>query len=272
MSSGNKFLALTLDLEPDYGYAGQYRIFENPQKIEEVLKVLDSFGVKTTVFAVGEIFELYPHIIRLFEKYGCEFEVHSYSPDLADPEPEEEIKKSKAAFRNYFKKDPRGYRVPQGRVSDVHIRLLEKHGFLYDSSIFPSYFPNPFRYLFCDKNIHTLKNSNLVEIPLASITPFRLTLSLSYLKLLGMKFYLKLFQVFGIPKTVVFNTHLHDFIFCEESYNRVSSFWKFVWGRNKLSGTDYCVRFLEEIRKRGYKFCFLSELYNQYADTQSRIG
>ncbi len=257
-----KKFAFTLDLEPEYaGNTYQYEIFKEPAKIDEFLSIMYDCGVKITVFTVGEIFERFPEIIEIFEKYDCEFEAHSYSHSLTAPDSDEEIEKSKSAYYNYFNKYPKGYRAPQGRITDSGIRSLEKNGFLYDSSIFPSYYPNPFKYLLCKRGIHYSNNSEIMEIPLTSITPLRLSLSISYIKLLGIDFIIKLCQVFKIPDTICFNAHLHDFIVNENSYSKLSPFWKFIFGRNKYKGIDYCVQFMEYIKKRGYRFCYMSEVY-----------
>lgn len=261
------FFAFTIDLEPDYaGCVDQYEIFKEKKRIEEILLILNSFDVKITVFVVGKVFELFPKIVELFEKYGCEFESHSYFHNSFNPNSDSEIEMAKKAYFNYFKKFPMGYRAPQGRISKIDIKSLEKHGFLYDSSIFPSYYPNPFRYLFCKKRIHYVRGSNIMEIPFTSITSFRLTLSLSYMKLLGIDVYFELLRFFSLPNVICFGTHLHDFIVNENSYSKLSYFWKFVYGRNKYSGTDYCIKFLKYIKRIGYHFCFMSEIYNKYKD------
>lgn len=257
-----KFFAFTLDLEPEYaGNTYQYEIFKDPAGIEEFLSVMDSMGVKITVFTVGEIFELYPHIIRIFEKYNCEFEAHSYSHDLKNPDSEEEIEKAWAAYYKYFGKYPKGYRAPQGRITDAGINILKKKGCLYDSSVFPSYYPNPFKYIFRKKGIHYHNNAGIMEIPLTSITPFRITLSISYIKLLGVDLMIKLCRLFKLPAFICFSTHLHDFIFNEDSYSKLSPFWQFIFARNKYLGIDYTVKFLKFIKQEGYRFCYMSEIY-----------
>ncbi len=267
-----KLFAFTIDLEPDYGYANQYEIFKNHALIEKVLSILNSFNIKITVFVVGKIFELYPDIIKIFERYNCEFEVHSYSHDLDNPDSESEIEKAKLAYFNYFKKYPMGYRAPQGKISISGINALEKHGFFYDSSIFPSYFPNPSRYLFCKRQIHYYGNSKIMEIPFTSITPLRLTLSISYIKLFGINFFMKLFQLFNLPNIICFDSHLHDFIFNEISYGKLPYFWKFVHSPNKFLGMDYCIKFLEYIRQREYQFCYMSEIYELNKNKLSSIS
>jgi hypothetical protein len=260
-----KLFAFTLDLEPEYaGNTYQYEIFKDTASIEKFLSVMDSIGVKITVFTVGEIFERFPNIIKIFEKYNCEFEVHSYSHDLKNPDSEEEIEKSKTAYLAYFNKYPRGYRAPQGRITESGIEILGENEFLYDSSIFPSYYPNPFKYLFSKRHIHYHDNSKIMEIPLTSISPFRLTLSISYIKLLGVDFIIKLSKLFKLPDVICFDSHLHDFIFKKEAYNRLPLVWKLVFARNKLRGTEYCVKFLEYISQQDYQFCYMSEIYDLY--------
>ena len=239
---------------------GLYGIFKDPCRIEKLLSAITSSGVKVTVFVVGEIFELFPDIIKLFEKYDCEIEAHSYSHDFDAPDSETEIKMAKSAYFNYFRRNPIGYRAPRGKISVPGIKLLEKHGFLYDSSIFPSYFPDPFKYFFCSRKPHYYKDSNILEIPFTSLSPFRLALSISYIKLLGLNFY----KILSIPDVVCFGSHLHDFIVNEDSFNKLPSVWKLIYSRNKYGGIDLCMDFLDHIKRKGYGFCHMSEIYNSH--------
>ena len=150
-----KLFAFTLDLEAEYaGLINEYHILKDLAIIEKFLSELASLDVKITVFAVGEIFDRFPQVIRLFEKYECEFEPHSYSHNFDYADSEIEIIKAKDAYVKYFKMPPRGYRAPRGKISDSGIKFLEEHGFLYDSSIFPSFFPNPFKYFLVNREAH----------------------------------------------------------------------------------------------------------------------
>lgn len=258
-----KLFAFTLDLEADYaGLVNQYNIFKDLYKIDEVLSALTSLDVKITVFTVGEIFELFPDVIKLFEKYNCEFEAHSYSHNFDSPDSEDEIYKSRNAFFNYFGRYPIGYRAPRGKISDAGIKLLEEYGFLYDSSVIPSYFPDPFKYLFKNKEVHYYNGSKMLEIPITSLSPARITLSISYIKLLGIDLYRKL----SLPDNVCFGSHVHDFIFNDTSFNKLSSIWKLIYSRNKHKGNDFCMKYLEHVRQKGYKFCYMSEIYNAHKE------
>ena len=256
-----KLFAFTLDLESDYaGVVNRYGIFRDSEKIEKLLSLLASLDIKITVFAVGEILDSYPDIIRIFEKYNCEFEPHSHSHNFSRPDSESEISRCREAYFNYFKRYPSGYRAPRGMISEIGIKLLEKHGFKYDSSIIPSYFPNPFKYLLKKRQAHYCDNSGIMEIPFTVVTPFRLTLSVSYIKLLGDDFFKKA----SLPDTVCFGSHLHDFICDADSFSSLPILWKFIYSVNKFKGIDYCVEFLKDVKLKGYRFCYMSEIFDKY--------
>ena len=264
-----KLFAFTLDLEPEYGgVIDQHNLLRDPQAIIQFLDLLSALDVKITVFAVGRLIESFPEIIQIFERYDCEFEAHSYSHDLENADSEPEIGQAKLAYFDYFGKNPRGYRAPQGRISKSGIRHLEKHGYRYDSSIFPSYFPNPFRYLFKKRHPHYPEGSHILEIPITSISPWRLTLSVSYLKLFGFPFYKRLSERFGLPEVICFESHLHDFIVDDDSYTKLPFFWKLIYRRNKFKGTEFTMEFLKYARSKGYRFGYMSEIYDRYKNKE----
>lgn len=257
-----KLFAFTLDLESDYsGCMDEHLIFRDLHKIEEVLSALNSLDVKITVFTVGSIFEAYPEVIRLFEKYECEFEAHSYSHDFRHPDSKDEIVRSRDAYYKYFGHHPRGYRAPRGDVSPEGIRLLEKYGFLYDASITPAFFPNPFRFLNYNKRPHYLDGTNVMEIPITPVSTFRLALSISYIKMIGVERFITLSNTAEMPDTVCFNSHLHDFIIKEDSFNKLFPVWRLLYGINKHKGMEFCERYLNFISGKGYRFCYMSEIY-----------
>jgi hypothetical protein len=239
------------------------------ERIEHLLSTLDSLNVKITAFTVGSIFENRPDIIRLFEKYNTEFELHSYTHDLSNPCSDYEVSKGREAYYSYFKRYPRGYRAPQGRITGAAIQLLARYGFAYDSSIFPSYFPNPLRYFFCDRRIHWYRNSRVIEIPFTSITPLRITLSLSFMKLLGLRFFYVIMRIFGLPPVICFDSHLHDVIFDKRSFDKLSFFWKGIYARNKYAGFDFCVWLMHYVKRKGYRFCYMSEVVDAFKQQHS---
>ncbi len=263
-----KQFAFTLDLEAAVSgvLEREYTLFEAPDTIRRLLDLLKEEQVKPTIFVVGEIFERYPGIIRLFQEYECEFHCHSYSHDPACPDSEEEISKVKELYAGYFNEEPLGYRAPQGKISEAGIEALTKHGYGFDSSVVPSYYPNPFKYLFKNRHIHWHKGFNLVEIPLTSISPFRLTLSISYIKLLGYGVYRWLLKLFRVPRTIVFCSHLHDFFLSDEEMQKLPPFWKMIYSRNRGRGLELLRRIIVEFKQRDYEFVSMSEIYRGFTE------
>ncbi len=261
----SKKFAFTLDLEADHaGIGNTYHIFTQPDRIESVLRLLSSYQVKLTAFVVGELFERYPHIIELFARYDTEFELHSYSHKLDEPDSAAEIERGMVAYEAFLGRLPQGYRAPQGIITDAGLKRLVDYGFVYDASVFPSYFPKPWRYLLKKRAIHWHAEHPIVEIPFTSITPFRITLSLSYVKLLGYPAYQTMFQLFGLPDFICFDSHLHDFVSMDDSYQKLPPFWRAIYGRNRHEGMDICERLLLSVLERGYEFSFVSEVYQDF--------
>jgi peptidoglycan/xylan/chitin deacetylase (PgdA/CDA1 family) len=261
----SRSFCFTLDLEPDYASlvpGVRNRILEQPERVRETLSELGSRGIKGTAFTVGRVIEQFPKIIDAFEEHGWEFELHSYSHDTAAPDTDDELDRGCAAFKARFGRLPRGYRAPQGRITAGGIQRLHARGFAYDSSVFPSYFPNPFRYLAMPREPHfwSVDGARMLEIPIASVGPARLTLSTSYLKLLGAAPYRGILGLFGFPDVICFDAHLHDFIVDDASYAELPPFWKFVYGRHKHEGVSITVDLLEVLKSKGYSFRYLSEV------------
>lgn len=263
-----KQFAFTLDLEAAVSgvLEREYTLFESPETIRQLLDLLKEENVKATIFVVGEIFERYPEIVRLFQEYDCEFHCHSYSHNPECPDSEEEIHKVKELFVDYFKREPLGYRAPQGKISDGGIEALTKHDFKFDSSVVPSYYPNPFKYLFKNRAIHWHKGFDLVEIPLTSISPFRLTLSISYIKLLGYGVYKTLWKLFRLPRVIVFCSHLHDFFLSNDEMAKLPPFWKMIYSRNHGRGLELLRRVIKDFKAKGYEFVPMSRIYGDFVE------
>jgi len=265
----NKLFCLTLDLESAVSgiLDTDYSLLEDSDRIKNFLDGLASRGVPLTVFAVGEILERFPAVIDLFRQRDCEFHCHSHTHDPDAPDSVAEIAACREAFEHTFGRPPLGYRAPQGRISANGIRHLEAQGFRFDSSVFPSYYPNPFRYLFRRRSPHFIKNSRLLEIPFTAISPLRITLSISWIKLLGWPIYHNLLRISKLPDEMVFGTHLHDFFLSDRHLRRLPLFWRFIYQRNHGNGTLLLHRALDHFQRRGVEFTTMSNVYRRYTAT-----
>jgi peptidoglycan/xylan/chitin deacetylase (PgdA/CDA1 family) len=143
-------------------------------------------------------------VIDQFLEAGTDFHLHSYSHDLARPDAQEEIERGQAAFTSRFGRPAVGYRAPEGRISPEGLARLEAAGFLFDSSLFPSLWPHP-RYFTKPRAPHVPAGRSILEIPVSTLGPAHVIVSLSWMKLLGWGAYRRLLNG-PLPDPLVFDT------------------------------------------------------------------
>ena len=113
--------------------------------VPEVLKFLDNKGVKATFFVVGEVFEKYPQFLEQIEEKGHEIAFHGYThtclEKLTPKSLQEEIDKFNSILRLTSVEKPLGFRAPSLSLNNNTkwaLKVLQKNGFVYDSSICPT--------------------------------------------------------------------------------------------------------------------------------------
>ncbi len=128
---------------------------------DRILKLLNKYDTKVTFFVLGRLAEKYPDYIKMLHENGHEIGSHTYSHTtlykLGRQNFEEEINLSTAIIKSITGEQPLGFRAPSFSLNQSTIwamEVIEKHGYLYDSSIFP---------------IRML----LYGVPNAPITPYR---------------------------------------------------------------------------------------------------
>lgn len=261
-----KSLCITIDLESDFaGLIPESYNSCDLVHLDPFFELVRKYNVKLTVFVVGVLIEKRLPILKKLQEIGAEFALHSYTHNLMAPDTIEEIQRGKKAFKEYFGVDPIGYRAPQGRISNEGMKRLEKEGFVYDASVFPSFWP-AWGYIFYSQTPCIQKGSSLIEIPFATF-PFRLIISLSWIKLLGWFPYRLFFSLFSLPQIFVFDSHLHDYMPSGTSYKKMSPIWKCIYRRNYKMGLKLFERFLLSMQRKGYKLTYMSEVCNDIKNT-----
>lgn len=142
--------ALTIDLE--YWYSPELVrgfVVGNKEDLiiemtKPVLDVLDEFDVSATFFVLGEVAKKHPELVEEVYERGHEIGSHAYSHktlyELGKDKFENEINLSVQLLQHIIKEKPIGFRAPSFSVNNSTgwaFDVLEKHGFKYDSSIFP---------------------------------------------------------------------------------------------------------------------------------------
>ena len=263
-----KLACLTLDMEPDYGDPnGNIRLLENPDYFERYTDIISKHNAKVTMFTVTSLFERFgENFERLDSQIPLEYAAHSYSHDPHNAASRDEVEKSAQVIKNVNGKGPLGYRAPIGQITKDGLGHLLDHGYVYDASVYTSVRPGKFGY----SNLHmpnspfwiTRGDESLLEFPFTSLSGVRIVFGLSYVKLLGWRVYESLWRAFGLPDIALALSHPHDFYFDQLAEFHPVSLEKFALSRNTKHAFDYYDKMLAELKRQGYEFMHMSELYN----------
>ncbi len=116
--------------------------------VPKILETLSDAELKATFFIPGWTAENHTGRCEMILREGHEIGHHSYSHEwiaLDDVAKEvEEMERGLDCLKRHLGVVPRGYRSPAGETSENLIRLLDKHGFLYNSSMLDDI--NPYRH------------------------------------------------------------------------------------------------------------------------------
>lgn len=268
----DKTIVLSLDLECDYGTALRTNTYEAAMETPMLRSLLEEYDVPLTCFVQTELLEAAPGAVEPLERASVPVDFHAHShthphPKRADFEYEIETSLDRVADR--FSSDVVGYRFPDGAIPADGYRLLADRGVDFSSSLFPTWRPGRF------------DNSNqpvtphepipgLLELP---ITPFssaiRIPVSLSYLKFLGRP-YRELVSR-RPPDVIVFDIHMHDLV-TTSMLESLPLPYRAVYNRNREQGVAILRQLIEGLRRRGYRFARMTDLYAELAatDIQSR--
>lgn len=260
MNKENSYFCLTLDLEQDYGRLDEYQALWHTEELADFLATNE---VKLTVFVTGKILEEKPEAVRTFRNGNiCEFQLHSYAHlvgrKLSPSERMDDMRKAIIAYEKVFGKKPKGYRAPQGNIFEEEISLLKKEGFLYDSSVIPTWRPGLFNNVFANDSTFFHKNG-LLEIPFSKLPFVCLPFSLSYFQLIGWPVSRFLMKFRSKNKPAVFGFHLHN-LRGLPNIKKLKFGLRLFYLRNQNKGIDILKKFVEMEKNEGSVSLFMSEL------------
>jgi len=127
------------------GRPGGYTHAEFGMGLENFIRFLEPFGIKATLFMVGEDVKRPQSIscLRDVATQGHEIANHTLTHAqgfrfLSPEEKEAEIAGMEEVCEEVTGKRPVGFRSPGWNISDDTLEILKRRGYLYDSSLFPS--------------------------------------------------------------------------------------------------------------------------------------
>ena len=146
--------------------------------IPRFINIFRKYNIKASFFVIGKDLENEKNVelIELLLKEGHEIANHTYShpfgmKGMKRQEKEFEIIKCEELIKQYTGSKPAGFRAPGYDVDTEILQILEERDYLYDSSVFPTYFLplyNFFHNLIYKKNI---VNANGVSNLLIAFSP-----------------------------------------------------------------------------------------------------
>jgi peptidoglycan-N-acetylglucosamine deacetylase len=143
------FCTFGIDVDAVAGWLGSYGGEDSPCDITRglfageigsprLLKLFDTYGIRTTWFIPGHSIETFPQQMQMVADAGHEIGLHGYShenPVAMTPEQEETVlNKCIDLIERFAGRRPTGYVAPWWELSSATVALLLRNGIVYDHS------------------------------------------------------------------------------------------------------------------------------------------
>lgn len=136
----NRICFASIDVEQDVGGNSFYGV----EDLDKILSIFKKNNIPATLFVTGEVLQKYP---VKFQKLAASYEIaghsftHRFWNTLDSQAREKELDDFIDLYQRIFQSKPLGFRAPSHVIDEDGIQLLDKKGFLYDSSVVPHYPP-----------------------------------------------------------------------------------------------------------------------------------
>lgn len=264
-----KAVCFTIDVEPDYGGLLNENVYSGLNYLPKLESIVSKHGIKITAFITGKTLEDNPDLVRSLLSMNAEMEQHSYQHQVGHGSKSDDILKGIETHRRILGKNPIGYRSPQGIITKESLQLLESQGILYDSSIFPTYFPGRFNRLRFPTSPFRIKNSSLLEIPFSVVPYLKIPIGLSYIHLLGLSFFKTMLKLLGYPKLIIFDFHTYE-LGRVETYTKLPLVPRIGYLRSQRlyrDPADVLEKFVSFLLVSGYESKFMWEVYEEIKES-----
>jgi len=213
---------------------------------EIILDLLQKHQIKATFFSTVVFAEKVPHLIKRISNEGHELASHTYYHSHFEVA---HLKQSKDALEALSNLEVVGFRMP--RMYPVDEREIEKAGYLYNSSINPTFLPGRYNHL--DKPRTYFKLHNVWQIP-ASVSPLirfpLFWLSFHNLPLSIYKFIAK----WTYKNDGYLNIYFHPWEFTPLNNKAIYNFPKYVSKNSGEAMKERLNSFIESMKEKKYIF------------------
>lgn len=221
-----------------------------------ILDLLKKYNIKATFFSTVVFAKEVPDLIKRIIDEGHELASHTYYHSDFKVE---HLKKSKEALEALSGSDVVGFRMP--RMYPVDEKEIEKAGYLYNSSINPTYLPG--RYNHFDKPRTYFKLENVWQIP-ASVSPIiRFPLFWLSFHNLPLNLY-KFLAKWTYNKDSYLNIYFHPWEFTDLNQKERFNFPKYVSKNTGDLMTNRLDNFISWGIENKYRFGTFKNFLNNY--------
>lgn len=263
-------VCLTLDVEADYGRTATVGILN---RVGSCFDWIRAENVPVTAFVTGRILEQGHPILDRLAAAGASVELHGYAHDAAEfgtmfASHAEEIERGTAAHVRRLGRPPVGYRAPAGVIGAGDLRLLDRLGYRYDSSVFPVRRPHRYDFSSLPRRPFRWAGLRLVEFPVGLLTP-RLPASLTFTSLLGpmlsaglaTRALRRLGTTDGTVAPFIIDGHFHNLYADSDALATLPARLSLIYRLGQWSGGLASLRSLvATLRRRGYALASLTDL------------
>lgn len=182
-----KHLLLTFDLEEYEG--GGEKGFDMGYKGGKIVKnLLERIDMTATFFVTAQFYEKYPDFVKeLSKKHEIAFHGLTHEDDYQVLPPRaatERLSKGKTLIEKGISCTLEGFRAP--RMRPPAYTVLKEVGFLYSSSLHPTYVPGRYNHMQSPRSPFVVEG--VVEIPVSVSPVIRLPLSWLWFRQLGLTY------------------------------------------------------------------------------------
>jgi polysaccharide deacetylase family protein (PEP-CTERM system associated) len=113
------------------------------RNVDRMLELMAAADVRSTCFVLGWIAERCPQVVQRIAAAGHEIASHGFGHELLGrltPDSfRSDVSRSKTLLEELTSTEVLGYRAPAFSITDWAIPILQELGFVYDSSVFPTF-------------------------------------------------------------------------------------------------------------------------------------
>lgn len=225
---------------------------------EVLLELFRKHGIKATFFVTGYFAEREPEHVRRMVDEGHEVAAHGYEHHYRGRkfDVSKDVVRAKKTLEKITGMPVKGFRSPQAQYSLQLLKLLDKAGYEYDSSLHPAYLPGYYNYSKKPLRIHKpLADLKITEIPVAVMPTLRLPIVWMFMRNLGV-WYTQLGVDALEKRGINANLYFHSWEFVAMKSKNVPFYFTRNTGRRFVTMLDTFIRINQ---KKGRKFLRLDE-------------